>query len=526
MTIKTSSMFASVLAVFAIGCVQPQACRNGTCAPGNISTTSSISTSETTAVKVSNSSDSVLQTVIDGDDALKETTPTNNQTSASTDTKMNQNTSVQTGTMTSTIIKTSTATSTGTDSYHPTPIQATEAEITAILAAFDGTISHFRKMPYEDLKDSVDSLVTTLRTFHDARDAKIAELSQVQQMRQQATADLLTQLQALATQREAARLQKYRELEARELAILDPLTAEGGPAQISWDHFFAKLDVVRELSVKSEVLATRDEMLHAIDAMYFADHPTLRQFVEAIIATNLSLIDASAPANAIVALKKLALLEDKMQLATTQGDTAQITWLASQIHATQQRIKLPLDAIDTKIFPDILAMLATTQTVEGEVASVNHNLQQVDDLLTRKRDFLREFEQLADAGRSAGASLWPLRIQNPGNRGYLYVGVTAVNRLFPTLAAITERIRLAINTIAKAKVKDSLAQDALQSIAADAQKATRMFAAIRTTMEDLKSISQSTKICTAHQPIHSDDLITQILRCSDDDHEVLYTVVK
>lgn len=529
MIAKTSSLYAAVLSMLVSACMEPQDCSNGKCAKtaNAVAATNTATSTTATATSTEGGEKSVLKPAGDG----QKTATTSSSTGTDTSTESNTTTDTNSGTSTQTATTTATNSGTGSTTSDSTkPIDASEAEVKQSLTVVDTKLSALSNDnsdsdTFDELYEAIASLRGLTRSLTNARDAKITELTQVQQLRQQETANLVAQLVGLANQRQATRLQKMRELENLELAILDPLTPEGTKAQIEWDQFFAKLDIVRELSVTSEIMATQTAMLDAVDKMYVADKNVLKQIVQGIIGTNLALVQASAPANALLILEKLAALEAKLGLAVGAGDMEQITWLTKQLEANQQRIKLPLDVIDPTIFTKVVSLLALVKTAEGTVAALNQAIAKVDELIDHNTTQLNSYKKSVKDSRIDALSLWPLSIRNAANRGRVYVGLEATSKLIELLKATASDIEITVNKLARANITKGFPQDILSALSANEAKFGTMVTAIRTTLANLNVVTRSIKTCTADKAIDYDYLSMQILHC-DTDVDLLYTVVK
>lgn len=326
---------------------------------------------------------------------------------------------------------------------------------------------------------------------------------------------LLELLNGFAADREAQRLALMRQLEELEIAILDPLTPEGLVAQVQWDGFFGKLDVVRELSVTSEILKTRDDMLAAIDATYVADRAALTALANAIIDTNLALVDANAPASAARVLSRLIALETELQIATGPEAAGARQSLAEQIEKTQKLIKMPLDAVDPNIFLQLEGLVTEIKTAEGMIAGMGAGIETINAFEAAQLVAIASLKKTFTQLRGAAATLRTKPVESPANGAVFGDSIGATMVVLDQVAASFEAIKSGFAKLPEIDLKAGFPAEAAAQLEAGEAQLAAVLAVVSQSLDDLGRIADSKAACTQGEASTREGLPVRDMLCGE-----------
>lgn len=326
---------------------------------------------------------------------------------------------------------------------------------------------------------------------------------------------LLELLNGLAADREAQRLSLMKQLEELEIAILGPLTPEGLVAQVQWDGYFGKLDVVREMSVKSEILETRDDMLAAIDATYVADKAALTALANAIIDTNLALVDANAPANAARVLSRLIALETELRIATGPDAAERHESLAEQIEKTQKLIKLPLDAVDPKLFSQLEGLVTEIKTAEGMIAGMSAGIETINAFGTTQLVAIASLKKTFTELRGAAATLRTKPVESAANGAVFGDSIGATMAVLDEVASSFEAIKSGLAKLPEIDLKAGFPVEAVAQLEAGEARLGAVLAVVRQSLDDLGRIADSKAACTQGEASTQEGLPMRDMQCGE-----------
>lgn len=320
-----------------------------------------------------------------------------------------------------------------------------------------------------------------------------------------------------AKQKEATRLNLIKQLEKLESDLLDILTPEGVSAQIQWDKFLAKLDVVREQIVKSEILTTREDMLKAAETTYASDKNALKSVIEGIIQTNLALADASGPAVAARTMRQLRNIETQLQMTTNPKDEQIRVNLAKQIEETQKKLKSPLDAVDPKMFPEIVAIVTEIKTAEGNIAGLEAGAKSVNDIIQQQKDI---FLKLSGAFSSLNAAAIALRtkpVTTPSNGQIIGESLVATESVLKGLSSGMNDILAGLDSAAKADISKGLPTAAIKQLIEGETSLQQGLEAVAMSLTNLGKVYEAKSNCSKGSLVSPDGpLPLRSLLCGGD----------
>lgn len=339
-----------------------------------------------------------------------------------------------------------------------------QRKLQTLVANVEAMLTTMDDQQLEGVRRGVDGLATISNSLVNQQKDWVRSLESAKLKQDKSSEQLWNIINDYAKQKEATRLNLIKELEKLELDLLDVLTPEGVSAQIQWDSFLAKLDVVREQAVKSEISKTRDEMLKAADATYTSDKTTLKSVIEGIIQTNLALVDASGPAIASRTMRRLRSIETQLQMTTDPKDNAKRASLVKQIEDTQKQLKLPLDAVDEKIFPEIVAVVTEIKTAEGYIAGIDTAIKSLNDIIQQQKDIIAKMSATFSALNVAALPLRTKSIAASANGQLIGESLTATESVLKSLSGGMNDILAGLADAAKADISKGLPAAAIKKL--------------------------------------------------------------
>jgi hypothetical protein len=371
-----------------------------------------------------------------------------------------------------------------------------QMKLQGMVATLEAKLADMDQRYLEGLRDQLEAVSGLKATLagEQAATGKLLETLSVKKAIE--GGKLLELLNGFAADREAQRLGLMKQLEELEIAILDPLTPEGLVAQVQWDGFFGKLDVVRELSVKSEILKTRDDMLAAVEATYVADKAILTALVEAIIDTNLALVDANAPASAARVLSRLIALETELRIATGPDAAEQRESLAKQIDKTQELIKMPLDAVDPKIFQQLVGLVTEIKTAEGMIAGMGAGVEALDAFGAKQLSAIASLKKTFTELRGAAATLRTKPVESEANGAVFGDSVGATMAVLDEVASSFEAIKSGLAKLPEIDLKAGFPAETVAQLEAGEARLGAVLAVVRQSLDNLGKIAESKAACT------------------------------
>lgn len=338
-----------------------------------------------------------------------------------------------------------------------------QLRLQAMVADFENKLLAFEDGPFAAFVKAVGGMTKVTDGFAAQIETSKSELQAAQIKKQQEAERLLELLKATAKEREWSRLQLLSELEALELALLDPLTAEGVSAQVAWDAYLAKLDVVREQSVLSEIEATGAAMKQAISALLVADKAAMNSLVDEIVRVNNELVRASAAANAHRVLQSLVDLELGLR-AISPSDTAGIAAMQERINAVEQGLKMPLDALDANIFPQVVGLVTNIKTAEGMIAGFGAGLASLKELHAARVAAATALERQLVQAQTAAVALRVRPVQWAANGAIIGASLGASTVVLERLGAGMEALAQGLNAALAGDLSQGVSEESLAKL--------------------------------------------------------------
>jgi hypothetical protein len=250
-----------------------------------------------------------------------------------------------------------------------TPLPTPAPQEDKLHAAYLGALSQIiagTQQAERQLNVEIQSLPTNVDKLS-AQLAKIVTQSQsdavgLTKKRAKTFEQIQAAVQGVADFEQLKRLEIFREIHALESQMMDLLTPEGIGMQVRFDAVFAKLETLRELSVKDEVAKTVGDFDKLASELLVADQTAVKALSRSIITASQELLAANAAASANTVMQHISGWRNAEAVGSDKEITAARAVLETKVTEAYQKLKLPLDAID----PSWMAAIIADETALGQ----------------------------------------------------------------------------------------------------------------------------------------------------------------